>query len=141
MKDRQPCSGRCSDRGSDHESEEKGDVVHILRGKGTRARRDACSRRSPSRAAVVVENIKRRQAAPPPSGPIQNATGFGGSGMSPGPGIIELAAPLPGLERDGRLPPCAAKPTRVGTVEKVRQGTGKSAVRVCKQCGEEIDRT
>src|SRR3954449_10055215 len=70
----------------------KGDVVHILRGKDA-GKEGRVLEALPKQGRVVVENINvvKRHRRPQP---IQNATGFGGSGMSPG-GIVELAAPLP----------------------------------------------
>jgi large subunit ribosomal protein L24 len=114
----------------------KGDVVHILRGKDA-GKEGRVLEALPKQGRVVVENINvvKRHRRPRP---IQNATGFGGSGMTPG-GIVELAAPLP-VSNVMVVCPVCGKPTRVGTIEKVVKDR-TVRVRVCKQCGEEIDRT
>jgi large subunit ribosomal protein L24 len=63
---------------------------------------------------------------------------MGGPSIVPG-GIIELAVPLPVSNVMVVCPTCG-KPSRVGTIEKtVKDNTVR--VRVCKKCGEEIDRT
>jgi large subunit ribosomal protein L24 len=63
---------------------------------------------------------------------------MGGPAIVPG-GIIELPAPLPVSNVMVVCPTCG-KPTRVGTIEKTIKDR-KVRVRVCKHCGEEIDRT
>ena len=114
----------------------KGDVVHILRGKDA-GKEGRVLEALPKQGRVVVENINvvKRHRRPRP---IQNATGFGGGGMTPG-GIVELAAPLP-VSNVMVVCPVCGKPTRVGTIEKTVKDR-KVRVRVCKRCGEEIDRT
>ncbi len=89
----------------------------------------------PKQGRVVVENINvvKRHRRPRP---IQSTVGMGGGGMTPG-GIIELAAPLP-VSNVMVVCPVCGKPTRVGTIEKVVKDKNVR-VRVCKQCGEEID--
>ena len=79
----------------------KGDVVHVLRGKDA-GKEGRVIEALPKQGRVVVENINvvKRHRRPRP---IQNTTGMGGGGMTPG-GIIELAGAAAGLERDGRLP-------------------------------------
>jgi large subunit ribosomal protein L24 len=57
--------------------------------------------------------------------------------MVPG-GIIDLLAPLPVSNVMVVCPTCG-KPTRVGTVERTVKDK-LVRVRVCKQCGEDIDR-
>ena len=76
----------------------KGDIVHILRGKDA-GKEGRVLEALPKQGRVVVENINvvKRHRRPRP---IQNTTGLGGGGMTPG-GIIDLAAAR--LERDGRL--------------------------------------
>ena len=58
-------------------------------------------------------------------------------GMTPG-GIIDLPAPLP-VSNVMVVCPVCGKPTRVGTIEKTIKDKAVR-VRVCKKCGEEIDR-
>ena len=116
----------------------KGDVVHILRGKDA-GKEGRVVEALPKQGRVVVENINvvKRHRRPRP---IQNTTGLGGGGMTPG-GIIDLPAPLPVSNVMVVCPTCG-KPTRVGTV--VKQVKDKTVrVRVCKQtgCGEQIDPT
>src|SRR3954467_11449764 len=93
----------------------KGDVVHILRGKDA-GKEGRVLEALPKQGRVVVENINvvKRHRRPRP---IQNATGFGGSGMSPG-GCWGWAAPLR-VSKVMVVSPVCGKPTRVGTVEKV----------------------
>ena len=113
----------------------KGDVVHILRGKDA-GKEGRVLEALPKEGRVVVENINvvKRHRRPRP---IQNTTGLGGGGMTPG-GIIDLPAPLR-VSNVMVVCPVCGKPTRVGTVEKtVRDKTVR--VRVCKKCGEEMDR-
>jgi large subunit ribosomal protein L24 len=104
----------------------KGDIVHILRGKDA-GKEGRVLEALPKQGRVVVENINvvKRHRRPRP---IQNTTGMGGGGMTPG-GIIDLAV----------CPNCG-KPTRVGTVERTVKDK-VVRVRVCKHCGEDIDRT
>ena len=103
----------------------KGDVVLVLRGKD-----------AGKEGRVVVENINvvKRHRRPRP---IQNTTGLGGAAMTPG-GIIDLAAPLP-VSNVMVVCPVCGKPSRVGTIEKTVKDR-KVRVRVCKRCGEEIDK-
>ena len=112
----------------------KGDVVRILRGKDA-GKEGRVLEAIPKQGRVVVENINvvKRHRRPRP---IQNTMGMGGGGMTPG-GIMELAAPLP-VSNVMVVCPVCGKPTRVGTVEKVVKDK-TVRVRVCKQCGEEID--
>ena len=114
----------------------KGDIVHVLRGKDA-GKEGRVLEAHPKQGRVVVENINvvKRHRRPRP---IQNATGFGGGGMTPG-GIVELAAPLP-VSNVMVVCPVCGKPTRVGTIEKVVKDKNVR-IRVCKKCGEEIDRT
>jgi large subunit ribosomal protein L24 len=112
----------------------KGDVVRILRGKDA-GKEGRVLEAIPKQGRVVVENINvvKRHRRPRA---IQNTMGMGGGGMTPG-GIMELAAPLP-VSNVMVVCPVCGKPTRVGTVEKVVKDR-TVRVRVCKQCGEEID--
>ena len=115
----------------------KGDVVHILRGKDA-GKEGRVLEALPKQGRVVVENINvlKRHRRPRP---IQNATGFGGGGMTPG-GIVELAAPLP-VSNVMVICPTCKKPTRVGThLRTVKDKTIR--VRVCRNadCGQEIDK-
>jgi large subunit ribosomal protein L24 len=113
----------------------KGDVVHVLRGKDA-GKEGRVVEALPKQGRVVVENINvvKRHRRPRP---IQNTTGLGGT-VVPG-GIVELPAPLPVSNVMVVCPTCG-KPTRVGTVEKTVKDK-VVRVRVCKQCGEEIDPT
>jgi large subunit ribosomal protein L24 len=114
----------------------KGDVVRVLRGKDA-GKQGRVVEALPKQGRVVVENINivKRHRRPRP---IQSTTGMGGAAMTPG-GIIDLPAPLPVSNVMVVCPTCG-KPSRVGTIEKkVKDKTVR--VRVCKQCGEEIDAT
>jgi large subunit ribosomal protein L24 len=114
----------------------KGDVVHVLRGKDA-GKEGRVIEALPKQGRVVVENINlvKRHRRPRP---IQNTMGMGGGGMTPG-GIIELAAALP-VSNVMVVCPVCGKPTRIGTIEKTVRDK-KVRVRVCKKCGEEIDRS
>jgi large subunit ribosomal protein L24 len=114
----------------------KGDVVHVLSGKDA-GKEGRVVEALPKQGRVVVENINvvKRHRRPRP---IPNTTGLGGAGMTPG-GIIELPAPMPVSNVMVVCPNCG-KPTRVGTVEKVIKDN-TIRIRVCKRCGEQIDRT
>src|ERR1044071_3905706 len=114
----------------------KGDVVHVLRGKDA-GKEGRVVEALPKQGRVVVENINivKRHRRPRP---IQNSTGLGGAQIVPG-GIIDLPAPLP-VSNVMVVCPMCGKPTRVGTAERtVKDRTVR--VRVCKHCGEDIDRT
>jgi large subunit ribosomal protein L24 len=113
----------------------KGDVVRVLRGKDA-GKQGRVVEALPKQGRVVVENINvvKRHRRPRP---IQNTTGMGAA-MTPG-GIIDLPAPLP-VSNVMVVCPMCGQPSRVGTIEKtVKDKTVR--VRVCKQCGEEIDKT
>ena len=114
----------------------KGDVVRVLRGKDA-GKEGRVVEALPKQGRVVVENINivKRHRRPRA---IQSTTGMGGAAMTPG-GIIDLPAPLP-VSNVMVVCPMCGKASRVGTIEKtVKDKTVR--VRVCKQCGEEIDRT
>jgi large subunit ribosomal protein L24 len=113
----------------------KGDRVHILRGKDA-GKEGRVLEALPKERRVVVENINvvKRHRRPRP---IQNTTGLGGAQIIPG-GIIDLPAPLPVSNVMVVCPNCG-KPTRVGTIEKTIKDKNVR-IRVCKRCGEEIDR-
>jgi large subunit ribosomal protein L24 len=114
----------------------KGDVVRVLRGKDA-GKQGRVVESLPKQGRVVVENINvvKRHRRPRP---ISNTTGMGGPSIVPG-GIIELPMALPVSNVMVVCPTCG-KATRVGTIEKtVKDNTVR--VRVCKKCGEEIDRT
>jgi len=114
----------------------KGDVVRVRRGKDA-GKEGRVGEALPKEGRVIVENINivKRHRRPRP---IQNSTGLGGAQIVPG-GIIDLPAPLP-VSNVMVVCPMCGKPTRVGTVERtVKDRTVR--VRVCKHCGEDIDRT
>jgi large subunit ribosomal protein L24 len=113
----------------------KGDVVHVLRGKDA-GKEGRVLEALPKEGRVVVENINvvKRHRRPRP---IQNTTGLGGAQIIPG-GIIELPAPLP-VSNVMVVCPVCGKPSRVGTIEKTIKDKNVR-IRVCKRCGEEIDR-
>ena len=115
----------------------KGDVVRVLRGKDA-GKQGRVVEALPKQGRVVVENINVNKRHRRPR-PIQNTTGLGGGGMTPG-GIIDLPAPLPVSNVMVVCPVCDT-PTRVGVVEKEIKGE-IVRVRVCKRegCGQEIDR-
>ena len=112
----------------------RGDVVHVLRGKDA-GKEGRVIDADPKKGRVVVENVNvvKRHRRPRP---IQNTTGMGSS-MTPG-GIIDLPAPLPVANVMLVCPTCG-KPTRVSTVTKTIAGK-EVRLRVCKRCGEEIDK-
>ena len=114
----------------------KGDTVRVLRGKDA-GKEGRVVEALPKDGRVVVENINvvKRHRRPRP---IQNASAIGGAAMVPG-GIIDLPAPLPVSNVMVVCPTCG-KPTRVSTVERTIKDK-IVRVRVCKQCGEDIDRT
>ena len=114
----------------------KGDVVHILRGKDA-GKEGRVLEALPKQGRVVVENINivKRHRRPQA---VHNTTGLGGSQVIPG-GIIDLPAPLP-VSNVMVVCPVCGKPSRVGTIEKTVKDR-KVRVRVCKRCGEEIDKT
>ena len=114
----------------------KGDVVRVLRGKDA-GKEGRVVEALPKQGRVVVENINvvKRHRRPRP---ISNTTGMGGPSIIPG-GIVELPMALPVSNVMVVCPTCG-KPSRVGTVEKtVKDKTVR--VRICKKCGEEVDRT
>jgi len=114
----------------------KGDVVRVLRGKDA-GKQGRVVESLPKQGRVVVENINvvKRHRRPRP---ISNTTGMGGPSIVPG-GIVELPMAMPVSNVMVVCPTCG-KATRVGTIEKtVKDNTVR--VRVCKKCGEEIDRT
>src|ERR1700747_1562265 len=113
----------------------KGVAVHVLRGKDA-GKEGRVLEALPKEGRVVVENINvvKRHRRPRP---IQNTTGMGGASMPPG-GIIDRAPPLP-VSNVMVVCPVGGKPSRVGTIEKTVKGR-KVRVRVCKRCGEEIDK-
>jgi large subunit ribosomal protein L24 len=114
----------------------KGDTVHILRGKDA-GKEGRVLEALPKQGRVVVENINivKRHRRPQA---VHNTTGLGGSQVIPG-GIIDLPAPLP-VSNVMVVCPVCGKPSRVGTIEKTVKDR-KVRVRVCKRCGEEIDKT
>jgi len=112
----------------------KGDRVHVLRGKDA-GKEGRVVEALPKDGKVIVENINvikkhRRPRA------IQNQTGVGGT-VVPG-GIVDLPAPLPVANVMLVCPTCG-KPTRVSTITKTISGK-EVRLRVCKKCGEEIDK-
>ena len=113
----------------------KGDTVQVLRGKDA-GKKGRVLEALPKEGRVVVENINvvKRHRRPRP---IQNTTGLGGASMIPG-GIVELAAPLP-VSNVMIVCPVCGEASRVGTKEKVVKDR-KVRVRVCKKCGEEVER-
>jgi large subunit ribosomal protein L24 len=114
----------------------KGDTVRVLRGKDA-GKEGRVVEALPKDGRVVVENINvvKRHRRPRP---IQNSSAIGGAAKVPG-GIIDLPAPLP-VSNVMVVCPMCGKPTRVGTVERTIKDK-IVRVRVCKQCGEDIDRT
>jgi large subunit ribosomal protein L24 len=116
----------------------KGDVVRVLRGKDA-GKQGRVVEALPKQGRVVVENINVNKRHRRPR-PIQNTTGLGGGGMTPG-GIIDLPAPPPVSNVMVVCPTCG-KPTRIATIEKTVKDR-VVRVRVCKQpgCGQEIDPT
>ena len=114
----------------------KGDRVHVLRGKDA-GKEGRVVEALPKDGKVVVENInviKKHQR--PKAIQQNNAIGMGGS-VVPG-GIIDLPAPMPVANVMLVCPTCG-KPTRVGTITKTISGK-EVRLRVCKKCGEEIDK-
>ena len=112
----------------------KGDTVHVLRGKDA-GKEGRVVEALPKDGKVVVENINMIKKHQRPRA-IQQNTGVGGS-MIPG-GIVDLPAPLP-VSNVMLVCPSCGKPTRIGTVDKTIAGK-HVRLRVCKKCGEEIDK-
>ena len=114
----------------------KGDLVHILSGKD-RGKQGRVIEARPRERRVIVENLNvvKRHTRPRP---IKDSSRMGGPQIQPG-GIIEKPAALD-ISNVMVVCPVCGKPTRVGTIEKVVKDR-TVRVRVCKQCGEEIDRT
>ena len=113
----------------------KGDLVQILSGKD-RGKQGRVIEARPRERRVVVENLNvvKRHTRPKP---VKDSSRMGGPSIIPG-GIIERPSPLH-VSNVMVVCPVCGKPTRVGTVEKtVRDKTVR--VRVCKKCGEEMDR-
>ena len=112
----------------------KGDRVRVLRGKDA-GKEGRVVEALPRDGKVIVENINvikkhRRPRA------ISSGNNIGGA-VIPG-GIVELPAPLPVANVMLVCPTCG-KPTRVSTVSKTIAGK-EVRLRVCKKCGEEIDK-
>ena len=112
----------------------KGDRVHVLRGKDA-GKEGRVIEALPRESKVLVENINVAKRHQRPRA-IPGNNNFGGS-VVPG-GIIDLPAPLPVANVMVVCPTCG-KPTRVSTVEKTIAGK-QVRLRVCKKCGEEIDK-
>ena len=112
----------------------KGDRVHVLRGKDA-GKEGRVIEALPRDGKVLVENINVMKKHRRPRA-IQGNNNIG-STVVPG-GIIDLPAPLPVANVMLVCPTCG-KPTRVGTVEKTIGGK-QVRLRVCKKCGEEIDK-
>ena len=114
----------------------KGDTVQVIKGKD-RGKQGRVIEANPKAGRILVENINMIVRHQRPR-PIQNSSRMGGPQIIPG-GRIEKASPLP-VSNVMVVCPVCGKPTRVGTIEK-RVKDKKVRVRVCKHCGEEIDRT
>jgi large subunit ribosomal protein L24 len=112
----------------------KGDRVRVLRGKDA-GKEGRVIEALPKDGKVLVENINVVKRHQRPRA-IPNTTGVGG-GMVPG-GIVDLPAPLPVANVMVVCPSCG-KATRVNTIEKTIAGK-QVRLRVCKKCGEEIDK-
>jgi len=112
----------------------KGDRVHVLRGKDA-GKEGRVVEALPRDGKVLVENINMIKKHRRPKA-IQNNTGIGGT-VVPG-GIVDLPAPLPVANVMLVCPTCG-KPTRVSTITKTISGK-EVRLRVCKKCGEEIDK-
>ena len=113
----------------------KGDLVQVLSGKD-RGKQGRVIDALPRERRVIVENLNvvKRHTRPKP---VKNASRMGGAQVTPG-GVIEKAAPLPVANVMLVCPTCG-KPTRVSTIEKTIAGK-QVRLRVCKKCGEEIDK-
>ena len=114
----------------------KGDVVRVLRGKDA-GKEGRVIEALPKQGTRRRREHQHRQAASPPAARSRTRWAWVVGGMTPG-GIIDLAAPLP-VSNVMVVCPVCGKPTRVGTIEKTVKDR-KVRIRVCKQCGEEIDR-
>jgi large subunit ribosomal protein L24 len=114
----------------------KGDRVHVLRGKDA-GKEGRVVEAIPRDNKVIVENINVMKKHRRPRAIQNTAGGIGGGGLVPG-GIIDLPAPLPVANVMLVCPSCG-KPTRVGTIEKTISGK-QVRIRVCKKCGEEVDK-
>src|ERR1044072_1656083 len=96
----------------------KGHLVHILSGKD-RGKQGRVIDARPKDKKVVVENLNivKRHTKPRP---IQNASGMGTAGMSPG-GVIDRPAPLP-VGNVMVVCPVCNRPTRVGMKRREADG-------------------
>ena len=114
----------------------KGDLVHMIKGKD-RGKQGRVIDARPSDRRVIVENLNlvKRHTKPRP---IRDSSRMGGQQIAPG-GVVEKPAPLD-VSNVMVVCPVCGKPSRVGTIEKTVKDR-KVRVRVCKRCGEEIDKT
>ena len=113
----------------------KGDTVQVMKGKD-RGKQGRVIEANPKAGRVLVENINTITRHQRPR-PIQNSSRMGGPQIIPG-GRIEKASPLP-VSNVMVVCPVCGKPSRVGTIEKTIKDKNVR-IRVCKRCGEEIDR-
>ena len=109
----------------------KGDTVLILVGKsekdgGDRGKKGRVIATSPKKGRVVVENIN-----------IQKKHKKARSAQDTG-GIIDVAGPIDVSNVQVVCPSCK-KNTRVGKADEQKGGKTRR-VRVCKKCGESLDR-
>jgi large subunit ribosomal protein L24 len=113
----------------------KGDTVQIITGKDN-GKQGRIIEARPRERRVIVENLNivKRHTKPRP---IRDSSRMGGPTIQPG-GIVDLPAPIP-VSNVMLVCPTCKKPTRVGYKEKQVKGE-TVRVRVCRACGEEIDR-
>ena len=113
----------------------KGDLVQMLAGKD-RGKQGRVLVARPRDGKVVVENLNMAKRHQKPR-PIRDASRMGGTQIAPG-GIVERAAAVD-ISNVMLVCPTCGKPTRVSTVTKTIGGK-EVRLRVCKKCGEEIDK-
>ena len=113
----------------------KGDTVQMLTGKD-RGKQGRVIDARPREGKVIVENLNVVTKHQKPR-PIRDANRMGGTQIAPG-GRIERPAPV-SVSNVMLVCPTCGKPTRVGTITKTISGKDVR-LRVCKKCGEEIDK-
>ena len=114
----------------------KGDTVQMITGKD-RGKQGRVLEARPRDNKVIVENLNMMKRHQKPR-PIRDASRMGGSQIAPG-GIIDRPSAV-SVSNVMVVCPTCGKATRVTTVERTVKDR-LVRVRVCKHCGEDIDRT
>ena len=113
----------------------KGDTVQVISGKD-RGKRGRVLEAMPVERRLIVENLNvvKRHRRPRP---LRNPSRMGTPQIEPG-GIVDLEAPLD-VSNVMLVCPACQTATRVGVVVRDSK-EGPVKVRVCKRCGEDVDR-